>query len=307
MDPNFSKAQLNFARKKFYGKFYYTGDNFNLINVSINKILIYLLNLKIFLINAKKKIIRAQYIFLKKKQNETFKPVFKINVNDTLFKKHSDELKNKNFTYIENFLDKDYYKYILNNWPNINFFRHSTKITTFYSMGFLYSKIENKLLENNKNFFLNEELRKFYEEILSNDFKNFINRLISFENVPYSVRSILSTMAKKNSYLIPHIDGIIYKNNGKNTYNFIYFIDGYDENPSLSGATGIYRDNDFKEPLLIPHTLKNSLLIYNSSAEFFHGFKLMSVPKDIYRKTVNFQFFPESLVEKDFKKPSSRN
>ena len=97
-------------------------------------------------------------------------------------------------------------------------------------------------------------------------------------------------MAGNNSYLVPHIDGV--KSRLKKAYNFIFFLDGNDQNVSLSGATGIYKDNEFNKPLLIPSTLKNSLLIYKSTENFYHGFPLTKMPKNIYRKTINFQFLP---------------
>ena len=59
----------------------------------------------------------------------------------------------------------------------------------------------------------------------------------------------------------------------KGGFNFIYFVDGYENNLSSGGATGIYQDNEFKNPLLMPKTIKNSILIYNTkSTNFYHGF-----------------------------------
>ena len=73
---------------------------------------------------------------------------------------------------------------------------------------------------------------------------------------------------------------------------FIYFVDGCNINPELSGATGMYVDNEFKNPLFIPNTLKNSCLIYNSSSKFFHGFQKIDTPNNVTRKTINFHFTP---------------
>jgi len=42
MGISFSENQLNYARKKFYGKFYVTKVNLSLIDKLINKILIYI-------------------------------------------------------------------------------------------------------------------------------------------------------------------------------------------------------------------------------------------------------------------------
>ena len=82
------------------------------------------------------------------------------------------------------------------------------------------------------------------------------------------------SVKKKNSYLIPHQDGIIDGIN--NVYNIIYFLDGNNDKIESSAGTGIYKDNEFKEKLLIPSSLKNSCLIYKTSNEnFFHGFNVV--------------------------------
>ena len=96
-------------------------------------------------------------------------------------------------------------------------------------------------------------------------------------------------MVGNNSYLAPHIDGV--QTEKSKTYNFIFFIDGNNSNPSLSGGTGLYSDNNFEKPIFIPTTLKNSVLIYNSTSEFYHGFNFTILDKKTFRKTINFQFF----------------
>ena len=50
-----SETQLNLARKKYYGKFYFTND-LTFIKVLINKILISYLKFKISIVNLKRKI-----------------------------------------------------------------------------------------------------------------------------------------------------------------------------------------------------------------------------------------------------------
>ena len=70
----------------------------------------------------------------------------------------------------------------------------------------------------------------------------------------------------------------------------IYFVDG-SEDPIKSGGTGIYADPDFEQPLLTPQTLKNSVLIYNSKNNFFHGFDIMK--KNSFRHAITFQFLDE--------------
>ena len=74
-----------------------------------------------------------------------------------------------------------------------------------------------------------------------------------------------------------------------------FFLDGYDQDPSLGGGTGIYKDNEFKHPLLIPTTLKNSVLVYkNGSTDFYHGFKSIECPKNFFRKVCGFEIHTNS-------------
>ena len=74
--------------------------------------------------------------------------------------------------------------------------------------------------------------------------------------------------------------------------NIIYFIDGNDNDIEYSGGTSIFEDNNAKKILLKPSTLKNSVLIYNNTKSFFHGFK--KVNKNGYRKAISCQFMLKS-------------
>ncbi len=290
MAINFSENQLNYARKKFYGKLYITKPNLSIIDKIINKILIQIYLFKFTLVNCKRWIFKTTYstINLKNKQKII---IFSHNLNEDLIEKASNDLKNKNFTFIENFLSPESYNHLLENWPNINYFRHHKQIIKHFSSGFRHKKESSidQTFSKSKHLLV---LRKFYEYLLSNDFNHFYNKLVNFEGDKYEVSAISSKMAQKDSYLIPHIDGIFKKEEKSQHYNFIYFIDGYNKNPDLGGATGFYKDNEFKTPIFIPHTIKNSLVIYNQSHYFYHGFKTIDCPKGIYRKTIGFQIEP---------------
>ena len=68
-----------------------------------------------------------------------------------------------------------------------------------------------------------------------------------------------------------------------------YFVDGENKDLDSAGATSIYKDNNFQELIFQPTSLRNSMLIYNSTVSFYHDtFKLTS-KKICERKTVNFQ------------------
>ena len=291
MAVNFSENEINYARKKFYGKLYIIKPNLSIFDKLINKMLIYIFKLKILLINFKRYIFKK--VLLSNNLINNHKNFnFSHNLNDSSLKKASNDLKSNNFTYIENFLSTESYKYLLDNWPSINHFKHHNQIIKYFSSGFRYR--EKSLIEKIfKDLDNSHALKNFYEYLLSKDFRKFYNDLINFEGNNYELCAISSKMATKNSYLIPHIDGV-FKYEKTKDYNFIYFLDGYDENPELGGATGFYKDNEFKSPIFIPRTIRNSLVIYNQCHEFYHGFKTIDCPEGIYRKTVGFQIHPST-------------
>ena len=227
---------------------------------------------------------------LKKKEQKNFN--FRINLNDEIIQKISDELKTKNYTYVENFLTEESYQFLLSSWPDINHFDHIKNIIKHYNKGFYYDHETVPLKKTFKVYPQEFGLKQFYKFLISEKFKIFYHKLLNVKNENFVVSNILSTMASKDSYLIPHFDGIADNAKFKESFNFIFFIDGYEKNLSAGGATGIYQDNEFKKPLLVPKTIKNSILIYNNkSTNFFHGFKNMDCPKDIFRKTINFQIW----------------
>ena len=258
-----------------------------MINLLIN-LLYHIYLIKYSLVNFKRKILRfVNFIFSSKINNNLTK--FSINLDNKSLEKISNDLKTKNFSFIENFLSEESYQYLIKNWPDINYFDHNKKIIKHYNSKREWPK---KKIFSKMNSC--GELENFYTYLLSKEFQNFYNRLINFENKDYQICAISSSMATRDSYLIPHVDGVIKNKQNLKNYNFIYFIDGYDEDPSLGGGTGFYKDNEFRFPIFIPKTIKNSIVIYNQTEEFYHGFKTIKSPKDIYRKTVNFQIKPVS-------------
>jgi hypothetical protein len=289
MATGFSNNELNFARKKYYGNLHFVSENISFFQKIINITLAYIYFLKYSVLNIKRKIYRSLDIFFinKKNQNKNFH--FRINLDNDSIEKISKELKSKNFIYIENFLSEDSYQFLLKSWPNINHFDHIKKIIKHYNIGFMYNYKNLSIDKTFKRYPQEFGLKQFYKFLISTRFKIFYDKLLKTKDEDYFTATILSSMASKNSYLIPHYDGVSKDNKFKNGYNFIYFVDGYEKNLSAGGATGIYQDNEFKKPLLIPKTIKNSILIYNTkSTEFYHGFKNINCPSNIYRKTINF-------------------
>ena len=107
-----------------------------------------------------------------------------------------------------------------------------------------------------------------------------------------SLYSIALSRAEEGSFLSPHVDTITTPENlkpgEKVMMNFIYFLLAGGNSPENTGGTGLYLDNEFKNPIFIPSPLRNSALLYDSIEQFYHGFDLMAPGS--FRWAIVFQF-----------------
>ncbi len=262
-------------KKKNLSKFYPKKNNF--LSKLIALIFDFFFSIKISIYNFK--LFLTSLIHVKKIPPQEKE----INIECLEFNEvHRKELNAKGYTFIENFFDINSYQLINENFPNKCFLRKHRNINKNYYWGFIH-----KPTTKNKMMFFDKfkYLKKCYEFISSEKFKNKIIDLTGEKNL--YCNSISTTYAEKNSFLAPHKDGIFKEKVIR--LNFIYFLDGINDDPISSGATGFYKDNEFKEPIFIPKTIKNSCLVYNNSFDHYHGFNFMK--KDYFRKAIIFSFF----------------
>ncbi len=229
-----------------------------------------------------------------------------INVDDINFssrdlKPYSEFYKKNGYCFIENFLDKDSYTSLLNNWPSENLFPPILTPTRYYSFSFgfenqiaknLVNLTTREKIQNVKNINKSKILEKLYKFILSDkNQKNFSDLYGTDEN--WKCYLIFATIAKEDAYLIPHRDKVNFNEDIDGSFNASFFVDGENEFPEYSGALGLYEDNHFGKSIFIPSNLKNTLFIYDTKKNFYHGFP--RVRKGGYRKTINMAFLKTNL------------
>jgi hypothetical protein len=213
---------------------------------------------------------------------------------------YSNDYNKKNFIFIENFIDIDFYNKLINDFPNKMYFKHKNDPTKFYYWGFEYlSELINDKYLNFDGQLLSKFafVEKYYNFILSNLFSENFKKMIQLKDTKsefsLKVLSINATYADSGAFLIPHKDSAYLLDSSELVHNCIHFIDGDDSNIEESGGTGLYLDNEFQKKVFIPSTLKNSLLVYNTKANLFHGFNF--IKKNSFRKAFAFQ-----IIEKKF-------
>lgn len=225
------------------------------------------------------------YCYLKVKPNSKKN---NLELKTKSFSSYSKDYIYKDYVFLENFLDTSSHKLLSENFPSKFFFKHKNDPTKFYYSGFEY--LTGRYLNHDKKLIdCFAYLKSYYEYILSEEFKKNLTLLFDDRNFSYdySVLSINCTFAEYRSFLIPHKDTAFLGRDESVVHNFIHFIDGNDKILRNSGATSLYLDNEFKKEVLVPSSLKNSLLIYNTKANLFHGFNFME--KKSFRKAIAFQ------------------
>ncbi len=296
MAKNFSINEANKAFINFYGNFYPLKNDKKIL-VMIRILFIKYYGIKWSLFNLKQKIYKFFNNIFKKNKNNKINLDFKINSIINKNQKIYEDLNSKGFTFIEDFFDDQTYLALKENFPEFYNFKHSKNPIKSYYHSYMYDPVKKKttIPDENTNFVYN----KLFNFLRSNEFENYFNSFIDIKNQSrekFKFFSFNLTIKKYKSYLIPHQDGIV-ENNFDN-YNFIYFLEGNNSDIKFSAGTGIYEDNEFKKPLLIPTTLNNGCLLYKTSNthNFFHGFDI--VKKDCFAKVFTFEMNNYKLLNK---------
>ena len=241
------------------------------------------------LISQINKFKRFNYLYLNKNQN--VKSHYSKIANDINFDDLRNDFEKSGFVFIENFFDKNFIIDLKNNWPKRFFFRPKYLIEKSYDTGFKYLRHYQDHEIKYINHF--EYLKQIYKFLISEKFGVNLSKLIK-DKYNLSCYSITTSIAYQGSCLFPHVDDIAITNPSdlvsKSMINCIFFIHASPNN-SNSGGTGIYKDNQFLEPLFVPSNLINTLLIYKTDRDLFHGFK--EIPKDSFRYAITAQFNQE--------------
>ena len=136
-------------------------------------------------------------------------------------------------------------------------------------------------------------LKNLYEIFSSKEMCSKINNLCS-DDIPRKLYSFCLTQASRGSGLIQHKDGVVDSLYGASFLNLILFLDGC--NPPIdSGGTSIYKSNEKEALLESPKSLKNSFLIYRSTANLYHGFPPMK--GNMKRKAILIQYAHAELIK----------
>ena len=183
---------------------------------------------------------------------------------------NADEItsfRNQGWLFIEDFLPNDLYVRLASEWPRTRWFQplKSSEVSKTYDSAFkIYVKSEPDAV-------VPTALSHVYRFFSSKEFESQITAL-SADSESMHCYWLTTINSYWGSGLAPHRDTPDIDRSGRDRrINIIYFVDSNGEGWE-AGGTAILATNNFSEPVFIPRRLKNSLLIYETGAPFFHGF-----------------------------------
>ncbi len=216
------------------------------------------------------------------------------NLNESNIFKYKEQFKSVGYTFIEDFFSRETHDQLCDFFPDQVFFNAPRNGAKYY-----FWSEESRWVNNDENttfkasrgkvfFDLYPAYKELYRFLQSEEMSKKVKEITGSKNA--HLHSIALTRAEEGSYLAPHLDTVAKKGKpgDKIMMNFIYFLLAGGASPEDSGGTGLYHDNEFKEPVFIPPRIRNSALLYDSIEQYNHGFNTMA--QGSFRWAIVFQF-----------------
>lgn len=197
------------------------------------------------------------------------------------------------WAYVENIISDEFHKELLNNFPKRYYFDAPTKLAKSYDTSFNWMHGQQFDFGRYDPHRQHPSIINFLDYLRSDKFQKRITEFVG-SNQDFVCYSYTVNRTHVGSQVVPHKDGIQGDSRAKGFINIVFFING--TGGKNSGNLSLSRDNELKDLIIEPKNLKNSCLIYDSLANFYHGFS--PVEKGKFRWAINSQFCEKSYVEK---------
>ncbi len=201
----------------------------------------------------------------------------------------------KRWAFIENIFDEEFHQTLITHWPKRKFLVPPKNILKAYDIGLEWERGQSKEIPH---LHYHPALKGFFEYLCSPSFGRRITDFSGAER-ELSCYSFLTTTTYPGSLVPPHKDGYYYYPEARGTLNILFFVDGTG-GPHSGGLTLIH-DNTFTDVIFEPDQLKNTALIYDVCAPFFHGFR--PVARGKFRWAISTLFCPTEYSKKKQENP----
>lgn len=196
---------------------------------------------------------------------------------------------------VENIISKDFHEELIKNWPSRYAFFSPNLLAKSYDSGFYWVNDEKADLRQEQFDPYNQypAISKFLNYLRSDEFEKRITSFVGLGK-DFGCYSFTVNRSYAGTEVIPHKDGVQDDPSVPAIINMVFFING--TGGKNSGGLSLSKDSEMKQMIVEPENLKNACLIYDSKADFYHGFS--PVARDKFRWAINSQFCVKSSIKK---------
>lgn len=179
------------------------------------------------------------------------------------------DLASNGWCFVEDVLSPDSHTVLCNRWPSLDWFDS----LTWSRVGKCYDtlRVRRELIPASLTP-VPSSISELCRVLDGEEFRHWIKSLSNSTTTLVSIHKVAS-VAYSHSFLTPHKDSLD-SQNPHQMFNLIYFVNasgkGWD-----AGGTSILGDGTFRHAKFVPQLLKNTALIYDTRADFWHGFPRM--------------------------------
>ena len=168
------------------------------------------------------------------------------------------------WAFAEQIVDAQFHARLVHTWPPRRYLDPPTSMEKSYDIGFRWERgrADPKFLD------AFPCLRAFLDYLRSDRFADRVSR---YHGKPMTCYSFLLTTSYPGSSVVPHKDSVFQSDEVAEMMNFAFFLNG--TGGPRSGGLAVMRDNEFRDVIFEPTHLCNTLLVYDSKAPLFHGFR----------------------------------
>lgn len=197
------------------------------------------------------------------------------------------------WVFVEHILSPAFHQEVVRNWPKKKYLEPPRQLAKSYDVGFRFVYGDTPKFTYSDPYGQYPTLQKFSDYVRSEDFAKRMTAFVGRgEDMVYY--SFIVTDASAGAEVLPHRDSIAYDEKAKTFVNMVFFIDA--AGGDHSGGLSLSRDNELKELIFEPPRLTNACLIYDSFADFYHGFP--PIAKGKFRWSIGIQFCDKKYVQK---------
>lgn len=198
-----------------------------------------------------------------------------------------------NWAYIQNILSEEFHKEVIENWPKKFYFDPPNTLAKSYDAGFHWNYGRSPDFRRFDPYNQNPIVAKFLNYLRAPEFSKRISNFVGI-NKEFTCYSLTMNQTLTGTQVIPHKDGIQDDPRKRADINIVFFING--TGGKNSGNLSLFQDREGEQSIVEPDNLKNSCLIYDTMADFYHGFK--PVERGKFRWAIISEFCEKSFVEK---------